>query len=139
MHKSLILFSVCFAAASAAASTGAKTDTFTGTWVSHGSEDAGCELNLVQAKDTFQFELECQRGAPSYNSGSIAGIAKLDGRNATFETDEFGPCRLDFEFKDKGLEITQTGSDSDCGFGFGVYANGHYTRSSEKTPVLSED
>ncbi|HYA31617.1 MAG TPA: hypothetical protein VED67_02575, partial [Thermodesulfovibrionales bacterium] len=96
---------------------------------------------VIQMPDNkLQFNLECNRGAPSYNSGETSGTITVKNATALFQTTEFGgECTIKFEFQRNGVIISQTGSDADCGFGFGVHCDGKYRLKSRKQPKLSED
>lgn len=99
---------------------------------------AGGTLMVVQTPDNkLQFDLECNRGAPSYNSGETSGTIAVRDATALFRTTEFGGvCEIRFEFQKNGVVISQSGSDADCGFGFGVRCDGKYRLKSRKRPKL---
>jgi len=110
------------------------TTPLTGTW-SYGSvETGGGDLRCIEKNGLVRFQLNCNRGAPGYNQGFIEGEFKVLNGIGIYKTDEFGPCSLTFEFKGNTVKVTQSGKDSDCGFGANVYANGVYTRISRKIP-----
>ena len=67
--------------------------------------------------------------------GGASGDVALTGRDAVWETQEFGgTCRLHFSFGPDALTVTQEGSPEDCGFGQRVYADGTYRRTSRQPP-----
>ena len=117
------------------------TDNFTGTYVMDLGNKAGGTLMVIQMPDDkLQFDLECNRGAPSYNSGETSGTIAVKNATAIFQTKEFGgKCKIRFEFKKTGVVISQTGSDTECGFGFGVHCDGKYRLKSRKRPKMSDD
>jgi hypothetical protein len=82
----------------------------------------------MQSPDhTYSFDLECNRGVPSYNSGVIGGTIVIKDGKAVYRTTEFaGLCELKFNFTIDVVSIIQNGSDIDCGFGHGVYCDGMY-------------
>jgi hypothetical protein len=71
----------------------------------------------------------------SVNMGSSNGEATIKGDTAVFKSNEFGPCTITIKFVRPGtVKVTQTGSDSDCGFGHNVFAGGTYKKVSSKRP-----
>jgi hypothetical protein len=117
------------------------TNDFTGTYVmDQGDKAGGTLMVLYLPENKLKFELECHRGAPSYNSGEASGIIAVRNAAGMFRTTEFGgECEITFAFQKSGVTISQNGSDSDCGFGFGVRCDGHYRLKSRKQPMLSAD
>jgi hypothetical protein len=70
---------------------------------------------------------EWRKNGPSA-IGELRGVAAINGSAATFRTKEFSePCRIDMQFSKEKAVLTQAG---DCGFGYGVYAEGEYQRAS---------
>ena len=64
---------------------------FTGTYVMDLGNKVGCTLMVIQMPDEkLQFDLECNRGAPSYNSGETSGTIAVKNAIAIFQTTEFG-------------------------------------------------
>jgi tetratricopeptide (TPR) repeat protein len=59
--------------------------------------------------------------------GDLTGSAEVQkGHEVTYQGDkDFPDCRITMRFAVDGAEIMQ---DSDCGFGYGVRASGHYER-----------
>ncbi len=117
-----------------------NTKNFTGTYIMDLGNEAGGKLMVIHTPDNkLRFGLECNRGAPSYNSGEASGTISVKDATATFSTTEFGgECRITFEFQRDRVVISQTGSDADCGFGFGVHCDGKYLLKSRKRPELSD-
>jgi len=114
---------------------------YTGTYVMDLGNTAGGTLLVIQMPNNkLQFDLECNRGAPSYNSGETSGTIAVKNATAIFQTEEFGAqCKIRFEFQSNGVVISQSGSDADCGFGFGVHCDGKYRLKSRKQQKLSDD
>lgn len=80
------------------------------------------------------FDLECCRGAPSYNLGNASGVILEQGNAAVYRyknpiIDE--ECNLVFIFSENEVNVFQIGSDFACGFGGNVYVNGTYYRVDE--------
>ncbi len=116
----------------------AAQPSYTGTWSWKGPAESGGFLMVIQDKDAIKFQLECQRGSPSYNSGFIEGTAKLEGHKAIFKSTENGLCEISFDFKDKQVVITQNEEDHGCQFGFNVSATGAYLRRDRSVPKFSK-
>jgi len=63
----------------------------------------------------------------SANMGTLSGEANIIGDTATYQSDEYGSCKIVMVFTKPGdVKVTQEGSDAACGFGHGVYADGTY-------------
>ena len=96
------------------------------------AEDGGCFLKVRHEisdpfsgqLDDISFELECIRGAPSYNLGYASGTILFDSHMAVYSS-PFG-CALVFEFRGEFINVVQIGTSDDCGFGHAVYADGLY-------------
>lgn len=102
-----------------------------------GEDNHGCVLNILeknvlQPLDIIDFELGCNRGAPSFTMGFIQGTMNTDGKVASFTQKLFEQseelCVIIFQFHDNSVEMSQTGFE--CGFGFGVYAVGSLSKTS---------
>ena len=106
----------------------------TGSWAYSGPSDTGMLLKTVQRGSTVQFQLELQRGAPSYHSGWIDGQFELNGASGTFQSTEYGTCEINFTFSQSSVQIGESEDKNDCGFGFGVHAIGSLRRTSTKKP-----
>lgn len=67
---------------------------------------------------------------PMANTGELSGEASITGDTAIYQSDEYGPCKIMMVFTKPGeVNVTQEGTDADCGFGHNVYANGVYHKS----------
>jgi len=102
------------------------------------SEGAGGVVYIYPETDnTALFYLEKNRGAPSYNSGTIDGRITIKNGKATFKEllfDGFEDyCILHFEFGKNTLTVKQE-DDCNCGFGFGVFVNDTFKRTSSEIP-----
>ncbi len=116
----------------------AEQGIWSGAYSWHAPNDRGCVLqvthwNTLEPFQPADFNLSCSRGGPSYNSGEMSGRMLIsEGMGAYSYVDEVspreGPCYLVFQFEGDTVEVTQLGMDFHCGFGFGVYAFGVYTR-----------
>ncbi|MBL0937707.1 MAG: hypothetical protein IBJ03_02370 [Gemmatimonadaceae bacterium] len=113
----------------------------TGTYAWKGAAESGCVLKVAeQASDSAQVRFDCTRGAPSYNSGMAEGVVVLVDNQAALSITEYGnPCTLSLQFSRDTIVVVQTGSDADCGFGYGVSADGRYARTTSARPDFERD
>jgi len=113
-----------------------KPPVLTGTYVMPGRKGAGGTLRVRQVSSTsIEFSLECNRGAPSYNSGFAKGTIDVLNGIASYHVTEFnGPCEIRFDFNPASVVIKQNGEDFACGFGHGVDCGGTYRLKSRRTP-----
>ena len=114
----------------------APSDSLTGSWTWRGLNEASGYLQTIQSSERVQFQLELQRGAPSYNSGFMEGEFTLRGKKGVFQTKEYGNCEIKFVFK-KSQVVLDQGSPTGCGFGYGVIADGTYYLQSNDKPAFS--
>ena len=97
-----------------------------------GKEDQGRggSLKLFKLDDgRYKFWLSLSKGWPSYNMGEVDGFISVVNNKATFsEKNEYseGDCKIVFTFSNGSVKIEQMSTDSECGFGMGVYADGDY-------------
>ena len=96
-------------------------------------------LALGKGKLRVAFELTYPyidgTGEMSANLGSADGTAMIEGDTAIFSPDENGQCKIAIKFVKRGtIEVTQSGVDSECGFGHNVSAGGTYKKSSGAKP-----
>ncbi len=88
--------------------------------------------------NNFLFSLKLNRGKPSYKSGHLYGALQFKDKVAVFESSEFKfknkICALEFKKEGNVLSIKTVSGNKRCGFGFGVYADSEYTRSSNAVP-----
>ena len=114
--------------------TGSPAD---GTWKRGDPERGGGQLLTARKGAAVRFQLELWRGKPSYNSGFVEGTFTPAGSKGAFRSQDRGvPCGLEFEFSRTDVVVRQDPA-ADCGFGFGVFADGRYRRTSAKTPRFS--
>lgn len=110
-----------------------------GSWEYNGPAESGKWLKTEQRGNQVRFQLELQRGAPSYNSGWIEGEFELRDKLGTFQRKgDSGLCEIAFRFYSNRVEVSQSGSDSECGFGYNVWADGILKRKSKKIPKFSD-
>lgn len=86
-------------------------------------------------KVRFQLTALAHTNAPGGpNLGSAEGTLTLHNGSGVYYAEKPQTGRLVFVFTTKQITVTQKGTDSDMGFGFGVYATGVYKKVSSKTP-----
>jgi hypothetical protein len=98
-------------------------------------------LIYPESDSTILFFLSVNRGAPSYNMGTLYGRIKVKGDIGAcyikFEGSGSG-CRLHFQFSKNCLKLKIVENEYDCGFGHAVFADGDYRRKSKKIPEYFE-
>lgn len=92
-------------------------------WEWRGGIGAGAWLKTERRGNQVRFDLELNRGAPSYNMGLASGEFTLDHHLGLYRSVEYPECTLVFAFVGDTVEIRQLGSGADCGFGFSVMAD----------------
>lgn len=102
-------------------------------------EKRGGTLYLYPNSDsTFLFYLELGRGAPSYNSGAMVGELEFSNPNKVDykkkDTVFSINCEISITFLKKSLTLTSADESDQCGFGYGVYPDGVYKRTSRRKP-----
>lgn len=105
----------------------------TGTWKDETGESS---ILLAQSGDEVRFRVEAGVELPGgvRHVGVATGSAKLaDGRLEWSD----GACRIAIGFAGDDATVRQEGSDAECGFGAGVYADGTYHRVSRDAPDLA--
>lgn len=110
----------------------------TGIYLLKRTKDAGCELKILQiGNNGLKFELSCNRGAPSYNSGAAYGTIDIENNVATYyHQGASDPCQIQFQFQGTTVVVSQNGTDAACGFGWGVYADGTYSLVTRERPMF---
>jgi len=100
---------------------------------------------LIQALGKNKIRIEMELLYPSEvnrertaNMGSASGQAVITGDTAVF-TPEYSveahePCKIVLRFKKAGTLIVSTENNQGCGFGFNVFADGTYRKTSSAKP-----
>lgn len=78
----------------------------------------GFSINAIRQSDT--------------NQGFVAGVMPEGNPAVWSRTSSSGNCRITFESLPQALKVTQDAAFGDCGFGYGVTANGTYGLVAEK-------
>ncbi|WP_262140171.1 lysozyme inhibitor LprI family protein [Pseudomonas sp. Marseille-Q5117] len=89
---------------------------------------------VTQRRDATHIAIDISAGEGA-NSGDLTGVAILKDGTAVYAEDA---CKLAFTPINGVLNVTQTGADSDCGGGVGVYYAGRYV-ASEQPLTLNYD
>lgn len=106
-------------------------------------EDGVGAISIYAETDsTILFYIDLNRGAPSYNGGSLYGRVKMKKDSGTFynkfDFAENG-CRWTFNFTKNSLTIKTIENQDHCGFGYSVYADGTFKKQSNKMKDYFED
>jgi len=99
-------------------------------------ERVGTVIVYPETDSTILYYIDLNRGAPSYNMGSLYSRVKLKNGEAEFQT-QVSPnkcCKWVFKFSNEALTIATVENCVDCGFGYHVYVDGKYFRISKKIP-----
>jgi hypothetical protein len=111
----------------------------TGTWEYYGPAESGLWLKTKQRGNHIRFQLELQRGAPSYNSGWIEGEFELRDKSGSFQRNtDSGVCEIAFRFYPSRVEIRKSGDEFGCKFGYNAVADGVLLRKSRNSPQFSD-
>jgi len=124
-------------AVSGAEVTGTFRSCFKGKYKGIGNEIRIAALGKGKLRVAFDliYPYTLQDGEMSANTGEGGGEATIDGDTATFESNEFGQCKITLKFTKPGaVLVTQEQEGSGCGFGHNVTADGTYTKFSSKKP-----
>lgn len=88
-----------------------------------------------ETDNTILFYIDLNRGAPSYNMGSLYGRVKITNNIGIFYT-KFdyadNGCKWSFTFTQNSLTIKTFDNEYECGFGHAVYADGTFKRKTTK-------
>jgi hypothetical protein len=100
-------------------------------------------LALGGGKVRFSMDLiypyTLQNGEISVNMGELDGQANIQGDTAIYQSSEFGNCKITLKFVKAGtLNVSQQGTDADCGFGHNVMSTGSYRKVSGSRPKFEE-
>lgn len=89
-------------------------------------------LQIHQIKPgNFLFYLEVGKDAPNYNSGALYDKITFNKTSGRYEANTKS-CRLQFLNGPKGVTVTTV--KGDCGFGYGVIADGTYLTENHRNP-----
>ncbi len=122
--------------------TGTFRHTFTGKYRNSSSEIKIRSVGRGKLKVGFKLvypHLD-SRGRLTANTGEATGNAAIMADTAVYSSKQFGQCKITIKFVRPGvIKVTQSGSDSDCGFGHNVTAAGTYKKISGRRPTFSKN
>ncbi len=93
------------------------------------------------SKNKVVVRLYVCKGAPSYNSGTLADTLEIKNNKAMYRNTEFdSSCKIIFSFFRQGIKVEEftNNYNSGCGFGHAVVANGFFKKKSTKIPTAKE-
>ena len=121
------------------------TSKYTGTYA-YGrdieKERIGTIFIFPETDTTILFYIDLNRGAPSYNMGSLYGRVKIVSNKGTFSTSFDSSnkgCKWTFLFSKNNLTIKTVDEQDYCGFGYAVFADGVFKRTSNRIISSFED
>lgn len=95
----------------------------------------GSIIIYPETDNTILFYIDINRGAPSYNMGSLYGRVAIKNGVGTFYTKfdyaDMG-CKWGLKFSKNTLTIATIDNQYECGFGGNVFADGDYILKSNK-------
>ena len=100
------------------------------------SGSIGIAFIYPNSDSTLLFHLDLNRGAPSYNNGTLSAEIKLNKKgegNFSRTDDDYMNCHLQFRFKNDTLFIKTINGAYECGYGHSVYSDGVFIKSKNKT------
>ena len=102
------------------------------------SESSGGAQIIISSENnsSFLFFLSVNRGAPSYNSGSLYGRMNIEDRTAVFEKEN---CEWTAHFSESSVQISTVSDQYECGFGHGVIVDGTYRKKTGDPPLYFEN
>ncbi|NNF19315.1 MAG: hypothetical protein HKN61_06025 [Flavobacteriaceae bacterium] len=111
-----------------------------GTYVRYfpNGEKSGELLLYKDSDSTALVYMSLQRGAPSYNSGGLYEriVWDADGGKLDLQEDNMN-CQLQFRLIGNSIEVSA--ANHQCGFGYGVRADGKFVRVSSERPEYFEN
>lgn len=95
--------------------------------------------NKLKMQFDLLYEYKSPQG-PSANIGTALGIADIKNDVATFSPEAGENCTITIKFlAGNKIKVTQDGSDSACGFGHNVTADGTYRKTKSGKPKFDEN
>jgi hypothetical protein len=94
---------------------------------------SGKILIYPETDTTVLFYIDVNRGAPSYNMGSLYGRLKIINGQGNYESKDKG-SRWTLQFSKNRITIGTVAESYDCGFGNGVTADGIFEQTSKIIP-----
>jgi hypothetical protein len=141
--KLTTIFGLLLLSITSSGQTTTMTEMYAGTY-SYGDDVEKGRIGTIfiypESDSTILFYIDLNRGAPSYNMGSLYGRVIIKNDSGIFYTKfdyaEKG-CKWIFKFSKSNLNIKVI--EDECGFGRAVYADGEFKRVSQKSLDYFED
>ena len=111
--------------------TARLTGTYRNRWSEFKVQALGVNRLHVRFDGSYQYKVH---GELTANTGTADGMVTLKDNAATFVPEGTTGCSINLKFEGNKLIVKQTGSDSDCGFGHNVTADGTYIKRSNRPP-----
>jgi hypothetical protein len=105
-----------------------KTDQYQGVYQ---YEKEGTLVIIPQTDDTVVFFLSINVDGKTGTMYEQLRIQNGKGHFCKKFKDTESDCRIDFDLTQKVVRIASVQGSPDCGFGFGIYADGDYIKKSE--------
>ena len=101
---------------------------------------SGTVMVLLKAPGKIIVNLYVNKGAPSYNLGTLIDTLDYSGNTALFLDTSESACKLIFHFYKKKLFVEMFAKDPNfaCGFGHAVSAQGVYRKLKGRRPTVEE-
>ena len=106
-----------------------------------GSEFSILALGRGKLRVSFSgvYTFKMSNGELMANVGEAKGVAEITGDTAIFKPEETEQCTITLKFLlGNRIKVTQNGTNTDCGFGVNVSAEGIYKKTSSAKPKFSE-
>ncbi len=142
MKQVLLLFPVFLSLSCIETKPITSNGTLTAKYAGHysfGSDlDSGSMGNISiypETDTTILFYVELNRGAPSYNSGTLYGRVMIRNGKGTFYTESpysDDGCKWNFDFATNTLTIRTIDEQYACGFGNAVFIDGIFNKQATK-------
>lgn len=102
-----------------------------------GDKASGTILVYPESDSTLLFYIDLNRGASTYNMGSLFGRVRIAHDIGIFENKNKS-CRWTMKFSNNILTVVTIDKYYNCGFGHGVTADGAYDQKSTAIPETFE-
>ena len=118
-----------------------KTRKYAGEYGYGGNIEKGSRVGYItvypESDTIILFYFESNRGAPSYNMGSLYGRAKIVNDTGVFYSNVYSDkgCKFGFKFSRDKLTLKTIDDLDNCGFGHAVFIDGTFKQSSTKIPL----
>ncbi len=97
---------------------------------------------FAESDSTLLFYISLNRGAPSYNGGYLYGRVVINdgaGLYYNYSFDSTIGCKWLFQFSKNRITIETLEDGVECGFGYGVYADGTYKKTAGVRPYFLKE